>query len=520
MNLDAWINRRKQAAQRRRRIIMNNDGDDAYGYGLPPHADPTPEAFWSQRCTGLENTQVDSIFYNTCVAFNLHSHDSCVAELCVIEDNVLESIWPRRCLVKHLIEQGRDNLQLIIDFCRAHDKEVFWSLRMNDIHDNWHPSLGPRFKKEHPELLMFQPGDIGRQRASADWPEPHMLATAVDYDRAEIRDRQFAIIEDVCRRYDVDGIELDFLRKPYLFRPTIEGRPCDQECRDLFTSFIRRVRDMTEDVGRKRDRPLLVACRVPSRVECCRTIGIDIARWMADDLIDVLISSLECDPYTGPLGEMVELGHRHGAPVYAGVSDSQFALPGVPDRLPGWAAAATNAYAAGADGIHTFNNFDPTLSMWSVIGDPAALAKMDKVYAVDNLANSVRTYEHVYPLAGRLPVDVPPGRPLAVNLPVGEDLVAANPRHVTLRFLVDRLTYSDRVEFRFNDRLIEPEVAWATDGVSPVAVSEFCLTASLNARDVCQGANRFTAELKHRCPSAPGAPVLTRLWLIVRHGVG
>jgi len=328
------------------------------------------------------------------MGFNVHSHDSQFVELYTgrfVSElyTGTEGLWTEGGMPAALIEKGRDCLQLVIDFCRRHDKEVFWSLRMNDVHDNWYPSVCPAFKKEHPELLLFQSDDIGRVRSGPDWPEPHMLATAVDYARPEIRDRQFAIIEDVCRRYDVDGIELDFMRYPVLFRPTIESRPCEAEHLEIMTAFLRRLRNMTEEVGRERDKPLLIASRLPSRIDCCRKVGIDIERWLADHLIDVVVSSLEVDPFTGPAGELADLGHRYGAPVYACLAGGQFGFLGL-DSLTGWAAAATNAWNAGVDGVYTFNHADPHSSVYNIIGDRARLARMDKVFAVDNLERTAR----------------------------------------------------------------------------------------------------------------------------------
>lgn len=496
---------------------MNNDGDDAAGCHLPAGIEPTPEAFWSQRCTGLEDSQVDAIFYCTGGNFSCHAHDSRVAELSAHCDG----LWFRRNLARHWIDLGRDALQMIVDFCRRHDKEVFWSLRMNDIHDNWYPSMMPRFKREHPELLLFQPGDVGRARTGPEWPEPHMLATAVDYGHPEVRDRQFAIIEEVCRGYDVDGIELDFMRNPFFFRPTLESRPCAAEHIDIMTAFLGRVRAMAENVGRERDRPLLIACRLPSRIDCCRKVGLDIEGWLADDLLDVVVSCLEFDPFTGPAAELVELGHGHQLPVYACLSDA-FSFEGIPDRLPGWAGAAVNAWNAGVDGIYTFNNFNPGLPMWHVIGDPAALAKLDKVYAVDNLAGKVRTWEPAYSTRGCLPVELLPGRPIPIDLPVGDD-VAARARggqieQLALRIFIDCMTYADQVELRLNDRPLEPEVVYATEGISPIAVSRFLLQASPEAHAVRHGVNRFTALLKHRCDAAPGNPTLSGLELVIRYG--
>lgn len=534
MNSSNWRERRKQAVWRRRRIIMNNDGGDATGYDLSRVAefdsrlraalseDPvdiarltTPETFWSQRCTGLEETDVDSVFYNTNQGFNLQTHDSKVAELFTaahgpFEDLNLTAAW---------IEKGRDCLQLIIDFCRKHEKEIFWSQRMNDGHDNWYPWMATQFKKEHPELLLFQPKDIGRVRPNSDWPQPYLRATAIDYGRPEIRDQQFAIIDDVCRRYDIDGIELDFLRNPIYFRPTLECRPCEPEHLEIMTDFIRRLREMTEQVGRERDRPLLIACRVPSRIDCCRKIGFDIQRWLADDLIDVVVSSLEDDPFTGSAKELTDLGHRYNVPVYACLSETQPGLAGL-DSSAVWAAIATNAWNAGVDGVYTFNHGDPNSSVWNDIGDPAKLATMDKVFAVDNLGKH-RGKEHVYSQKGRLPVDLSPGKTSSIVLPVGDDIATragnGEVRRLSLRIYIDRMTYSDEIEFMFNGRVLETEVIYATDGDSPVVCSNFLLRTEPDPSSMHKGDNQFTAFLKKRCESAPGVPAISGLALVVKY---
>ena len=492
---------------------MNNDGGDAEGGHLPDGVAPTPEAFLAQRCTGLENTQVDSIFYCTGGNFNQHSFDTRVADL-ITEAH---GLWGKPNLARHWIRLGRDNLQMVIDFAHEHDREVFWSLRMNDMHDNWYPPMMPRFKREHPELLMFRPGDIGRTRTSSDWPEPHMLATALDYSHAAVRDQQLAIIEEVCRRYDVDGIELDYMRNPCLFRPTLEGQPCAAQHLDILSAFARRVRDMTEEAGRERGRPLLIACRVPSRIDCCRKIGIDIERWLADDLIDVVVSCLEVDSFTGPIGELVELGHRYDAPVYACLSEDQFSIQGVRGRLPCWAAAATRVWQAGADGLYTFNHTDPASPVWRTIGDPALMDKMDKAFAVDVLDDRARTKVHVCPHERRLPAVLAEGESVSVELPVSDDVAAADLRQLTLYLFVDRMAFSDKIDFGLNGQDLDMEVVYATDGISPVAVGRFCLKVELAPANVRQGVNEFAALLTGRCESVPGMPVIIGLHLVVSY---
>ena len=525
MNRTDWQAKRRHAAHRKRRIIFNNDGGDSIGHVIEraggidgvESSDPpgSAEWFWTQRCYGLEDSHVDAIFYHTGAAFNTFNHDTRVGYICTSVDG----LWSTKCYAKTMIEQGRDCLQLIIDFARKTGKEAFWTLRMNDIHDNWTPAEYPQFKKDHPQLLLFQPDDIGRGRTGMI--EPHMYATAVDYAQAEIRDRVFEIIEDVCCRYDIDGIEFDFMRQPVFFRPTLEGRPVEQEHLDLMTDLVERVRRMTEEVGQKRGRPLLVACRAPCRESSCNEIGLDIRRWAASDLCDMIVSSIEFEPFTGPLGEMVNIGREHDIPVYADLSRKvSLHYQGLhPDEA--WMASAVNSWNAGVDGVYTFNLFDPYSQVLRTIGDPQMMATMDKVYLVDNIAGRYRTWEHVLPPEGRLPLELPLDEKRSVNLPVGDDLALQAERETLasfhLRFYIDNFTYSDEIACRLNGRDLPVEVVYSTEGLSPVVCGTFMFRARPAPSLLKKGDNLFEIILKKRCASAVGAPVLNALQLPVRY---
>ena len=501
MGLNALRRARRELTHRTRRVIMNNDGDDVF---LAREA--TPESFWAERCSGLEGSHVDAVFYSTTINFALHSHDCRCAEVC---DRVDEMLLPRNH-ARELISRGRDNLQLIVDFCHANAMEAFWSLRMNDTHDNWYPRMQSEFKRRHPECLLFQPGDVGRPRQGL--VEPHMNATAVDYGRQEVRDLQFEIIQDVCERYDVDGIELDFLRQPIFFRPTLDGLPVEPEHVAVMSDFVRRVREMTETVGQERGRPLLIACRVPNTLACGRAVGLDVERWLAEDWVDLAVASVEHAPFTGDLGEMVALGHRHDKPVYACLS-----VGGDTER---WIGAAMNAWGAGADGIYTFNQFNAHLPIWRIIGDAQAMERMDKVYAADR--GACRTWEHVVPQEGRLPVSLPDGEGCCIRLPVGDDMAGSAARGESPSLLitakVEHLTWRDQVEFRLNDALLDTEVVYATEGVSPAACGTFLLRARPERACLRKGDNTLQAVVRELSPPRETAPALSELELHVRYG--
>ena len=104
----------------------------------------------------------------------------------------------------------------------------------------------------------------------------------------------FHVIEENCTRYDIDGIDLDFYRHPHFFRPQMVGDPVTQAHCDVMTGFLRCIRAMTENVGRRRGRPLLVIVRVFDSVDYSRAIGLDVERWISEDLIDMAKDTPGC----------------------------------------------------------------------------------------------------------------------------------------------------------------------------------------------------------------------------------
>ena len=493
-----WTAVRRQAANRRRRVIFNNDGDDVFLAEAP-----TPESFLAVRCTGIEGTHVDTYVYSS-----LSNFDSCVHDSRVAEINRIENPWAfSRNHTQALIDQGHDSLSLVVGFCRAHGIEVFWSARMNDMHDNWEPRMMTAFKRNHPELRLWREGDYGRPGDGT--VEPHMYAAAMDYGREEVRRRQFDTILDVCERYDVDGIELDFMREPVYFRPNMEGRPAEAEHLELMTSFVRRLRGAADAIGQKRGKPILLSARVPNLLDRCRYIGLDVERWMGENLLDMLIPSLEFTPFTGDISAIAALAHARGVPVYA-------CIGGGVGGVDGWAAATTNALAGGADGIATFNNFAPRFPAWRVIGDAAKRREADKVYALDSFRKIMSTHEHVIDRRGLLPVTLASGAATELALPVREDLKARSGKTaLTLFMTIEGCAFGDRVELHMNGTPLKSDLSVATQGIAPRAVGTNTYAADVNLAAMVCGENRVSVLVAAIEPRS-AAPVLSDVRLHVR----
>jgi len=436
---------RKKMKWRRRRIIYNNDGNEPNVKGVN-----TPEAFLATRNKHLLGTNVDSVFYCS-GATTMFTHLTQVAETFgeFVADDHWEYCVNGRDNIRALAESGHDVLALTAEFCRSNDIEVFFSHRINDIHDAlpaWTTEMS-RWKREHPEYLMGEAGDYekyGRASPKAYW-------TALDFERPEVLDYLLRILEDVCRRYDVDGIEIDYFRSPLLFRPNLEFEDATRAQADLLTAFQERIRQMTFREAERRGRPILIAARTPMTEERCLHVGIDVVRWVQEDLIDLLIGGGGYIPFTQPNAAIVDLGHRHDVPVYpcinvSGMRSGDYTQLGY-DTPEGWRGACANIWASGADGVYAFNIFPEREKALAVagsawgpsadvdprfteIGDPETLATLEKIFAIDRWTVDEGDLAQGIVQDGVLPVTLEEGRPVAVTLPVADDIAAADERGV------------------------------------------------------------------------------------------
>ncbi|MCX7008881.1 MAG: family 10 glycosylhydrolase, partial [Kiritimatiellaeota bacterium] len=197
---------RKQLAHRQRRIIFNNDGCDVLYW--PKGEKVTVEKFLERRTSPLAGTQVDAISYcSISSGFSFFTHRTRVGAVLARQPADFGIQPTMRNVAQDMIDQGTDCLQAVLGFAHKNKMECFWSMRMNDTHDaEYRPDkpylLYPQLKVDHPDWLVGEPL---KRTPFGRW-------SSVDYARPEIRDLAFRFIEEVCRNYDVDGVELDFFR--------------------------------------------------------------------------------------------------------------------------------------------------------------------------------------------------------------------------------------------------------------------------------------------------------------------
>ena len=432
---------RRAAADRPRTLVFNNDGNEPV-YLM---TEPTAENLLAQRTAPLAGSGVRSIFYSTWSGpFGVFTHHPRVGERFETREGRFAKNQTRA-----LFEAGVDPLAEIAGWCRKHDVECFFSMRMNDTHDGNGADYAPlvlatsRLKRDHPEWLLGTPEHTPRY---ARW-------TAVDYGRPEIRDLAFRYVEEVCTRYDIDGVELDFLRHAAFFAAPARGEHATADDLAAMTGLLRQIRTMADEAGARRGRPILVAVRVPDSLEYARAIGLDLEAWLGGGLVDLLVTTsyIQLNPWE----YSVALGRRHGVKVYASLDECRFAdVDARRERMTveAYRARAAAAWSAGVDGVYLFNHFDMRSPLWNELGDRRRLATLDKDYFASYRGPGGepfprRAFQNLPTLSPSAPLTLEAGWATSVDLSLGDEFAADAPRRpaAMLRLALPGITAADQV---------------------------------------------------------------------------
>lgn len=392
-SLETYRNLRQEKLNQSRPVIHNNDGCDAYLFPLKASSDysnqPRPGGtsgpqvdyefsvpnFLKLRSAGLKGSDVSTISYCTITSsFGQFTHNTKVGEFLTLTHNRPG----RKNVVPEFVKLGTDPLEVTSKYAQENGFEIFWSNRMNDCHDSGHTPENPyerfsKLKTEHPEYLF----------GACQEKLPHGRWSAVDFNHPEIRNLCLQYYTEVCENYNVDGIELDFFRHCYLFKEVARGAIATAEQLAMLTDMLTQIREMTEKVGMKKGKPILVLVRIPDSIEYCRGVGIDIESWMEKGLVDIVVGSgyfrLNSWDY------LVASGHKYGVKVYAGLSE-----PRIKDehpllnRLqnPVYRARSFAAWQAGVDGLYIFNEYNTRCRYLREIGTPSKLKDKNNLYFI------------------------------------------------------------------------------------------------------------------------------------------
>lgn len=444
------------------RLIVNDDGGRGYHNWVAPLS---AEQYLDAVCgTQVADKPVDALFW--CGLQNpagAAQYNTKVGEVRGSRFGRVQSAreWGLITTLRALISQGHDPLAIICERCHELGKDAWLSFRFNDAH---HIYSGVAAENSKTSQLYIDRPDL-RMGADHGW-KIEWAERQWDYAKSEVRDRVYALLEEAYMDYDVDGVELDFLRHPLFFPKARLG-----EGREALNGLIKRLRALADAAAEKKGRPQGLAVRVPSCEPACAEVGLDWRTWVAEEWVDVLTAScFHSAEQEADMAPFVTGCRGSRACVYwcvestagfANVETRQTLAYGGAATGPSaehYRAMALGAYEQGVDGLYFFNfhfaferyGTHPDAAFLCELHDPALLRGRDQTYLVSRQTqDSHNVFFDCAPLRP-LPRTLTPDEPeCSFGITVGADLSRAAAsetlRSARLRLCLKGVTPADSI---------------------------------------------------------------------------
>ncbi len=199
-------------------------------------------------------------------------------------------------LREHMIQQAKrladqcDYLERSMARCRQRGIAPGVSMRMNDMHGGGEgpkSHMRSRFYQDNPQFHIKCVDSRGYSRE------------ALDYSHPQVRERAMSLVRELVENYDVEVLELDFMRFAYYFDRFNIAEHCE-----IITSFLREVREMISASGRK----VTLIPRVASSPGAAMQLGFDVEAWAREGLVDgITVSQFINSGWEMPLDEFRQL---------------------------------------------------------------------------------------------------------------------------------------------------------------------------------------------------------------------
>ena len=443
-----------------RRILINDDGS-LLGDVEPPL---TIKDLKEKMVDTYRDTHVDALLW--CLGNReVYGYESQVGEIPIEnKEEIQDDRYVRRARsLKNLTTKSGGPLTAMSVLCKKAGLDLFPSLRMNSHYAaNPDAPASGIFRRNNPNVLIGQPGEE-LPEGSLEWG----VRTGVDYAYPAVRNHMASIICELMERFEIDGIELDYMRHPTFFR--IQDGFAN---RYLMTDLLRYIKYRRDEISKLQKRHIDIAVRVPPTLEDSLRLGLDVPLWMSENLVDIVIAGGGFIPFETPIREFVNAGDGSDCLVYGCIENLR---PAVEDDII--RGIASHFWSEGAAGIYLFNFFSKPHEwkqrMLSEIADPSTLRKSNKLYQMDQTRFRPGEHRHWktrdlhdYAFQNAVPsVQLPAvisqtntSSPLKLKLKVADDIESHSESgilfqsHLLLQF--ENMTPEDEVEVILNGQIL------------------------------------------------------------------
>ena len=339
-----------------RRVLCNDDGWILSAHeGEPPL---TPDMIWEQSIGPRQGTPIDTFLWS--VAGNeIYTYETAVGERFGdgYDPSVLDGPSARKLSnLRYLQQQHGGALPVHIELAHRAGMRFLASFRMNQHYgavEDGNPWDFSSMRRERPELAIGRPGET-LSPDNLEWG----IRTGLNFACEEVRRHHIDICAEMVDCWDVDGIELDFMRHPAFFRvnDAVAGG-------HLLTDMVAAIKAAVDVASSRKGRSMELVVRVPPTIYDCHRIGIEISRWIARGLVDVVVAGEGWIAHTAPIADFVELARQRGLTPENKSTPKRPLILGPfealnqtlhPDELN---AVAARYWADGVDGLYLFNYY-------------------------------------------------------------------------------------------------------------------------------------------------------------------
>lgn len=297
--------------------------------------------------------------------------------------------------------RGIDHHSVWLERCRHHGIEGWLTMRMNDCHglkefaqtqagiakfDQWLMLCASKHWQGNPQLRR------------APWRWECSWEGAYDYSHKEVRDHHMSLIIELCERFDMHGLELDWMRWGMVFAPGKESAG-----RALLNDFVREVRSHLDACAKRVGHPVRLGVRVPAEPQEALANGFDVPAWVRNGYVDQVTLSgffglanfdFPIELWRLILGDEVRI-LTHGA----GVTTPYPEFNDATQHLDFHHGSAASALQRGSQGIYLFNE------CYTESSRPAELKTMlQTIGSIDTVQKVTRRHPVTFP-AHRAPGD-------------------------------------------------------------------------------------------------------------------
>ena len=278
-----------------------------------PKNTPVTVENYQNRLNACRNARFDTLVVSSMVGFGSVSGFLRSADVPRQQPSE-ESRWMRGYVnaLPALEKLGADPIRLTIDWCRRNKKEIVIALPVNPrTHgdrptaergiSSWRSYLWPAFKTKNPDALIEG-------------------TTEVDYGNALVRDKLVAIASEIVGKYDVDGLMVDFMDVPRLFRSVVAGGVAEPKEAAALTQMMQRIAAACKSASARLGHDVTFCARVPDSAGYCKDVGIDLSGWLDAKLLGAVM--LGGDFHLSRWNAAGDLARKAGVPFYPVISGS------------------------------------------------------------------------------------------------------------------------------------------------------------------------------------------------------